>query len=1139
MKKQLLYFCLLLMPAFMFAQQDTIVVQTLTWESDTRSQTFTFPDPSEGPFEKIIMLYNMRCHDNQVGNGNVGCREWDYSCNTFITTPEIQDSTFRTHPTHTISNYDDDTYAYSNTPIYTYYQFDQYETVYNSTISENTAQVGSDAASFDLANTSSTKKQFLFTATELSDAGLNAGDISGLRLFVNNATGNLNFMRIRMKHSAQTALDAATPELDGFSQVYFQSTNLSTDWHNFNFYENFDWDGSSNVLVEMTYYHASADAAVELAASTTTEASSLSSLDSEHVMEFDGSSVVRLASEPLQNNISDEITVSFWAKGDVDALPKGTYAFNGLDENGNRQVSAHLPWSNSRIYWDCGYEGGYDRIEKVATPEEFEGKWQHWVFTKNANTGNMRIYLNGEVWHSGTGKTNLINVSQFGLGSTPTGSNKYIGQMSEFRVFNKELDAATINEWMRKSVDNTHPNYDNLIAYYPLNEGDGNALQDHSSYAQEAEVSGTIAWKELRATEYFKNFETQNTRPNTVFVQGQYDQTTTTNTVLDSTLNSKNQIIIFEVNDQNDLVAVDTIYHWEGAGSYVYDEDGNIINVFDEPIDGTIDIGELNYFEKKDAKLEILSLVTPYGNGLSLGAEGKTFTFDVTDFMPILHGDLRLSVELGGEWQEELDIRFLFIKGTPARDILSIENVWPFRRGNYGDIQDDNVFEPRNMRLHEDGEVFKLRSSVTGHGQNGEFVARNHYLRVDNNTPMTYQVWKACGFNPIYPQGGTWVFDRAGWCPGMATDVHEFDITPNVNAGGTTLVDYGVNGAHLDQANYLVSTQLVTYGGPNFTNDAAVEDIIRPSKKVEYERINPACNGPVVRIKNTGANTLTSLEIAYSVEGGGSESYTWTGSLEFMETEEVELPMDDYHFWDTNQEDKVFVVSISNPNGSADEYTNNNEMTSEFEPAIIFESSEMLLRTRTNNSASQNSYVIKDYAGNVVMERSNMSNNTNYEDEINLVDGCYTLEFTDTGNNGLDFWFQAGEGTGSLSFRRWLTETVSAGVKSFDPDFGAGIQYDFIVPTYVSNENLETAQRFSVFPNPAREQVSIELMGYENQELTVQLLDMTGRVLKTQTIDHQFEVQAHNFNLPKVAAGMYLLKVQGKDKTTTREIVIY
>ena len=55
-----------------------------------------------------------------------------------------------------------------------------------------------------------------------------------------------------------------------------------------------------------------------------------------------------------------------------------------VDDNNNRQLMIHLPWSNSNVYWDCGNDGTIklNRINKAALNPEFEGKWHFWTFTK-------------------------------------------------------------------------------------------------------------------------------------------------------------------------------------------------------------------------------------------------------------------------------------------------------------------------------------------------------------------------------------------------------------------------------------------------------------------------------------------------------------------------------------------------------------------------------------------------------------------------------------------------------------------------------------------------------------------------------------------------------------------------------------
>ena len=47
---------------------------------------------------------------------------------------------------------------------------------------------------------------------------------------------------------------------------------------------------------------------------------------------------------------------------------------------------------------------------------------------------------------------------------------------------------------------------------------------------------------------------------------------------------------------------------------------------------------------------QIMSFVTPYGIGLDLGPEGKTWYFDLTDYAPIFKGNKRITVSGGGQW---------------------------------------------------------------------------------------------------------------------------------------------------------------------------------------------------------------------------------------------------------------------------------------------------------------------------------------------------------------------------------------------------------------------------------------------------------------------------------------------------------
>jgi hypothetical protein len=140
--------------------------------------------------------------------------------------------------------------------------------------------------------------------------------------------------------------------------------------------------------------------------------------------------------------ISNAVSISFWQFGATNQ-PLSVTCFEGTSAIG-RELNAHVPWSDGNVYWDAF--GNYDRINKLATTNLYKGGWNYWVFTKDRAAGTMRIYVNGELWHSGTGKTRAYSpVTAFRFGGAAGGSSGYVGMLDEFRV----ESLAQTPEWVR------------------------------------------------------------------------------------------------------------------------------------------------------------------------------------------------------------------------------------------------------------------------------------------------------------------------------------------------------------------------------------------------------------------------------------------------------------------------------------------------------------------------------------------------------------------------------------------------------------------------------------------------------------------------------------------------------------------
>ena len=132
-----------------------------------------------------------------------------------------------------------------------------------------------------------------------------------------------------------------------------------------------------------------------------------------------------------------------------------------------------------------------------------------------------------------------------------------------------------------------------------------------------------------------------------------------------------------------------------------------------------------------------------------------------------------------GNNQELLDLKFLFIKGAPIRNILRVENIYPYGHYKYADLADDIILKETTLQLLPEASAYKLKAVISGHGHAGprnccEWDSKTHTWYSQGYELFRWNVWTDCGNNPIYPQGGTWPFDRAGWCPGAIVDEHEF-----------------------------------------------------------------------------------------------------------------------------------------------------------------------------------------------------------------------------------------------------------------------------------------------------------------------------------------------------------------------------
>lgn len=529
-----------------------------------------------------------------------------------------------------------------------------------------------------------------------------------------------------------------------------------------------------------------------------------------------------------------------------------------------------------------------------------------------------------------------------------------------------------------------------------------------------------------------------------------------------------------------------------------------------------IKIKRIGGMQGADKDFEIARMLTPYG-----GAFNKDWNFnwqvDITDFSLLLRDSVEIEYNHTGYednkhrgWKITLD--FEIITGQPIAQPISIQKIYSKAFG-YGDSAQsiEKSLVPIAFKKAPGADYAVFRVLHTGHGANpgdycGEFCSKKRFTIFNEDVIDERPIWRKCGDNPLYPQAGTWVYDRANWCPGylQQPEVLHIPLTRNDNTIDIDMEPYTITKS---EAVENITAYLIQYKKNTLQHDATIIDIITPTNKKIYSRLNPTCSMPKILIKNSGTATLKSLQIKYGTVGQALHSFTWTGLIKSGYTDTVTMPTTIQALANNN----TYMVELTKPNGKFDRFNADNYMVSQFKKPPLHASS-LVLVTKTNNEPQDNFITLKNSEGQVFLSRSFDSTQKNkvFLDTLMLPVGCYTLACIDTAGNGLEFWAYAKGGKGSMR----IQDTAGNLVKSFISDFGSSILYNFT--TTNNNRDVDSLNKelvIDLFPTRSNGSTTLDFFSGKPCDVTVKIITDKGAVV----------VEEHNYKNVKDASFTYNL----------------
>lgn len=1117
--------------------QDTIVVQTLSFDSITgRRGTYKFPD-NPGQFRKILMQNTLKC-DPRTTQDKYSCGEWDYlTYHVVYKHTGKYDSTLTESPYFKLGWEAPDSVMYTSKSTKSSYQKKYYTRKINSSSNEETFNIGADSSELKIG-TPFYRTQFVISSKDLKAFGFTKGNIDRIKIFAKEAGGTLSNFTIKIRNApVGTLLSFVNASL---ITVYQEETrNLNTGWNDFNLVKSFNWTGMSNLMVDISFELKSGSAPV-LMGRPSTKAFVTNSTD--NFLHFDGiNDYVECGSIPELAN-AQKFTLEGWLR--VDQWENWNRVF------GTNSTHIELGDKVGQIY--CIVRNGNNTHANALSAIALN-EWAHIAFvfdgTQAKNEDKIKLYVNGELrglMYTENIPQNTINaLESFNLTDVSYSNAALKGALNEVRVWNNALDAATIVNWFDQKINSSHPNYNNLIAYYSMDNDKSTSLRDDSKSGKyAAKLYGCPQWESTSPENVSINATVAENVPTMQFLRGTYT------TQLDSTIvdyditNPPISIITYKIQGYR-VVPEDVLYAWRSGYTYKYDSDGKIIDSTLIPFENNLKNYKLKYyaqpFELTD-QYEIGRFITPYGINLDLGPSGFTWTYDVTDYAPLLQGNVDLSA---GNQQELIDLKFLFIKGTPPRDVLKIDRIWgEFASYSYKDLSDDKKLSAVTIPLLDNAKQFKVKTRLTGHGHqsnNGqyphccEWKDNTHSFLVNDKTVSTWHIflYDECALNPVYPQGGTWPGSREGWCPGDLVREHEIEITKNIS-GNTVKLDYDIskvpaNNQGMGSGNYVVAMDLIEYSDLKFNKDIEINQVITPNKEPYYSRKNPICSNPMVEIKNNGKETVNSIKFKYKVSGGQEFIYNWNGELLSMGKSTISLPIPGSSFW-IGDANKKFEIEAWLEDNKMDDNPETNKFWTYFNLPDLYPET-ILLNYQTNRRPGDYTYQVLDINDKVVFSKTDLSPETNYLDTLKLPKGCYTLQLIDPYNEGLSYWADTAQGNGFIR----ILDIRSKPLKAFNPDCGKGINYSFNLGdiTFITEQDFEYF--VSIFPNPTDKDVTIKI-NFELGISTLQVFDINGtEIIKeniSSTLNYSYGIHSSSFS-----SGTYFVRISNGSYDITRKFI--
>ena len=263
---------------------------------------------------------------------------------------------------------------------------------------------------------------------------------------------------------------------------------------------------------------------------------------------------------------------------------------------------------------------------------------------------------------------------------------------------------------------------------------------------------------------------------------------------------------------------------------------------------------------------------------------------------------------------------------------------------------------------------------------------------------------------------------------------------------------------------------------------------------------------------------MYTLDINYRLNGQQYTYQSWSGNLSQNMSDTVYLAS-----LKNLQNNNILEIEVSLPNNKIDLDFSNNFLSTNYYSNI---GRTVNIQVQTDNYAQENQWYLYNEVNNSIIDSGVvLNNNTLYEREYCLAQGCYHFVIFDSGNDGICCNF------GNGYFNAFFGDSLIGSGGSF-------INIDSL-SFCISNENQSTNLNnlhdsvIEIYPNPASDNLFFKLKSQItiNNPIFVDIYDIAGKKIISK------KITSNNLNISSLENGVYVLFMSIDSAKYTKKFV--